>query len=91
MGKLARTLSHGLGRVRRGPGKLGRALRRQWRAWRIAQADRAHLATTGDRPFPGCNPREAGRSTSLAPSGSNPAAMPRPKAPREVRALMIGE
>lgn len=82
MGKLSRTLFQGLGQAQEGTGKLGRELRRQWRAWQIAQADQAHSATTGDRPFTGCAPCEAGRLTEVETSVANPEALSRPRGPR---------
>jgi hypothetical protein len=78
MGKLKRKMSQ---RFR--PSVVARVLRSEWRAWKAVEADRSHLATTGDRPFVGCSPCEAAPLKDMGPARPNPVAEPRPPSLRE--------
>ena len=83
MGKLTHKVTWGLTRVRSGPSAVARALRKEWRAWKTIEADRSHLATTGDRPFVGCSPCEAAPMTEMASARTNPMAQARSAGARE--------
>lgn len=48
--KLAQTITDGLTSARSGRRHLERALKEEWRASRVAQQDRAHLATVAYAP-----------------------------------------
>lgn len=50
MTKLSRTITDGLASARNGGRHLERTLREEWRAIRIAEQDRAHLATVANAP-----------------------------------------
>ena len=48
--KLSQTITDGLASARSGRRHLKRAVKEEWRAIRIAQQDRAHLATVAHAP-----------------------------------------
>ncbi len=50
MAKLSQTITDGLASARNGGRNLERALKGEWRAIRIAEQDRAHLATVAYAP-----------------------------------------
>ena len=58
-------------------GRLGRTIHQE--IWRTGNADRdrAHMATRGDRPFPGCRPCEPGAPDEPFGQRNNPSASPR--------------
>ncbi len=60
--------------IERGVERLKDFLAAEMRATRRRAEDRAHIATTGDRPFAGCDPCRASKPVASMTPRCNPAA-----------------
>jgi hypothetical protein len=70
MSELLKRFAAGLASAQCGHRNFERALRKEWRAIRTAEQDRAHLATLVRPPFSLAGPVEPPIEQSLAPSPS---------------------
>ena len=59
-------------------GRLKARIAREIRNNRLRDADRAHLATCGDRPFVGCSPCVPSTANAASQTQPNPPAKPQP-------------